>query len=109
MKGIAKNLNALIVLIFLLNLLIGMPVLMQFHDDGDSNYIASVELDHTSIPKKNDLHDNVEHCGIASCSVALGNEQSIKITNLEQKALYSFSTFELKTLFIAPPKRPPSA
>jgi hypothetical protein len=109
MKGMIKSVSAFVALLFLFNLFTSMPMLMQFHDESDSVHFVASDLDPSSVTEKKDLHNNMEHCGMTSCSITLSNEQPVKAATFLQKTLFSFSKSELESLYRAPPSRPPSA
>lgn len=96
-----------VALLFLFNLFAVVPNSIQHpKEDGVSHSISAEVVDFSKSHEK-DRHDHIEHCGMASCTIAFIDIASNTKVISATKTRFALSHTVLETLHHAPPGRPP--
>lgn len=103
-----KSISALMAMLFALNLFAVAPVSSQHSSDDGIMHSVSDDLAKVSHAQDAQQHDHVEHCGVASCSMALTDFNAAVTNSYGEKILFSVSAPELASLHHTPLPRPPS-
>ncbi|MBL4665962.1 MAG: hypothetical protein JKY04_01195 [Sneathiella sp.] len=109
MGGATKSVSILIALLFLFNLFATLPLSLQHSKDNGSKHSISTELFDPSQSQIINEHQNIEHCGMASCAVTLTEFIQVLTISHGEKMAFSVSEMALNSLIHAPPGRPPLA
>lgn len=109
MGGVTNSLSIMIVLLFLFNLFAVLPLSLQHSKDNGVTHSISTELSDQPQSQIINEHQNIEHCGMASCAVTLTEFVQVFTISHGEKMAFSDSEIALNTLSYAPPGRPPSA
>jgi hypothetical protein len=103
-----KSMSALVAALFLFNLFSVIPMSIQHPKEDGVSHVISTELADLSHSTDQNLHDHVEHCGMASCTIALSDFEPASTVIAVQKTLFTSVSKDLDSLHLAPPGRPPS-
>lgn len=104
-----KSMSALVAVLFLFNLFAVVPMSIQHPKENGVTHSASTELADLSHSTDKNQHDHVEHCGMASCTIALSDYAPESAMIVAQKTQFSSASNNLESLHHAPPGRPPLA
>ncbi|MBL4906439.1 MAG: hypothetical protein JKX94_03230 [Sneathiella sp.] len=101
--------SALMAMLFVLNLFAIVPVSASHPKDNGVTHTITTELNDLAHSQDNYQHDHVEHCGMASCTIAFSEFNPTVVDISGTKITFSVSPTMLTSLFHAPPGRPPLA
>ncbi len=102
-----RSVSVLIALLFALNLLSVIPISENHPKDNGITHSVTIKHDDFAHDQDRQVHDHVEHCGMASCAIAFNNFDTNSVNHFNVKARYLITDIVLDTLHHTPPGRPP--
>ncbi|MEH6405249.1 MAG: hypothetical protein V7750_17880 [Sneathiella sp.] len=106
-RALKKGLSILIALLFLFNLFSVIPQSTQHSKIDGVTHTISAEMAKADEIQAKTQHDNIEHCGVSSCTFAFQNSRDLVVVSDAEITLFSTLIKDLVSVFHAPLGRPP--
>jgi len=102
-----KGLSIFIAILFVFNLFAVVPLSTQHSKIEGITHTISVEVANSDQFLLEMQHDNLEHCGLSSCTFSFHNLNVLTVNTDAMKTVFSTLTDDLASVFHPPLGRPP--